>query len=340
MKIAILGSATSSLHLAPFAEPDYKIWACSPGTYANLARCDAFFELHRWEPGQIGKAHTQKPWFSPEYVMWMAQRDPIGCPVWMYEPVPEIRASRRLPIEDLTAKFGTYFFTSSIAIMIACAIDDILEAREERAKTIAGFEWAAKQEAKEKGEPLYRLAHDAAPQDEIGLFGVDMAANEEYGYQRAGCQHFLLVAADLGIKVIVPPESDLLRPMPIYGIVEHSHWFIKMTKRREELNARLNAAQHNAQRFNDEAHFLRGALDDLSYQMQTWGQDREGAGIHPSIMARSPGIRAHVLEQIQQPAAAAPPPPQPVPASGGAYTGRVNVEPKPQAKPKPRARKR
>jgi len=237
----------------------------------------------------------------------------------MYEPVPEIRASRRLPIEDLIGKFGSYFFTSSIAIMIACAIDEILEERK-----------------------LHAAAGTQAPDSHIGLWGVDMAANEEYGYQRAGCQHFLLLASDLGIKVIVPPESDLLRPMPIYGIVEHSHWFIKMTKRREELNARLNAAQHNAQRFNDDAHFLRGALDDLSYQMQTWGQDREGAGIHPSIMAHSPGIRAHVLEQmqIQQPTAAVPPPPQPVAASGGAYTGRVNVEPKPQSKPKPRARKR
>lgn len=330
MKIAILGSASSSLGLAPFGDLSWKIWGCSPGTYAHLQRCDAFFELHRWEPGEIGKAHTQKQWFSPEYVMWMAQRPPGVCPVWMADHVPQIPASRPLPISDLTGKYGTYFFTSSIAIMLACAIEDILEDRAARAA-------------------------DVHIEDEIGLWGVDMAATEEYGYQRAGCQHFILLAADLGIKINVPPESDLLRPMPIYGLVESEHWHIKGTARRRELEARRYNAEMAKRHAELEEAFVRGALDDHNYHMQTWGADRTGMGVAPMIQAQMPDVRAAVLSSVQPSAPAGPPPaPDGALGVGGAgvaflggdakpYEGAVNLEPKVSpAKPrstKPRKRK-
>ncbi len=266
MKVAILGSAPSSMHLAPFGDPSWKIWACSPGTYAALSRCDAFFELHRWEPGQIGKPGTQKQWFSPEYVAWMGLRDPQYCPVWMYEPVPQIPASRALPIDDLVQKFGSYFLTSSLSIMMCCAIDDILEARK----------------AGDNAEHV------------IGLFGVDMAATEEYGYQRAGCQHFIELANTLSIGIYVPPESDLLRPMPIYGISESRHWMIKNTARRRELEGRLAQAQATLDNARDGVNFLKGALDDLNYQMLTWGEDRDGVAIDTGILAQAPAVIASV----------------------------------------------
>lgn len=285
MKIAILGSAPSSLGLVPYGDPAFRIWGCSPGVYYQVARCDAWFELHRWEPPVIGKAHLQKQWFSPEYVAWMGMRIPDQCPVWMYEPVPEIPASRALPVDDLTSKYGTFFFTSSVAWMISCAIEDILEERTKRT-----------------GDQI----------DEIALYGVDMAANEEYGYQRAGCQHFLLLAADLGIKVTVPPESDLLRPMPLYGICESSHWMIKNTARKGELQQRLAAAEQQLAVARDTAAAMRGALDDLQYQMLTWGEDRQGMGVSFDITAKSPKLRETVLaEHIQN----NPPPPPPPPAA-------------------------
>jgi hypothetical protein len=284
MKIAILGSAPSSLHLAPFGDPSFSIWGCSPGVYYQVPRCDAWFELHRWEPPVIGKPHLQKQWFSPEYVAWMSMRQPVVCPVWMYEAVPEIPASTPLPVDDLTAKYGTFFFTSSIAWMIACAIEDILEAR----------------------------AKGATDQDEIALFGIDMAANEEYGYQRAGCQHFLLLAADLGITITVPPEADLLRPMPLYGICESSHWMIKNTVRKGELEARVAQAQAQLKGAEHNLAFMQGALDDLNYQMLTWGEDRTGAGVSFDISAKAPKVRQAIIaehEAKHQPAQAEKPKP-------------------------------
>lgn len=331
MKIALLGSAPSSLHLAPVGDPSWKIWGCSPGVYAFATRCDAWFELHRWEPGVIGNAASQKPWFSPEYVAWMAMRDPQSCPVWMYEPVPQIPASRALPVNDLLAKYGTYFFTSSLAWMLACAIEDILEERQ-----------------------VCRNAGVPEPESMIGMWGVDMAANEEYGYQRAGCQHFLLLAADLGIKINVPAESDLLRPMPLYAISESSHWMIKMTQRRRELEGRLASAQATLEQAKGAVAHLTGALDDHNYHMQTWGEDRTGMGVAPHIVAEQPAVREIIRKQIERAKVpdpikqfpAEPPPPPPGPSAmmiGRAqpYPGNaVHIEPKPKKKAAKKAKRK
>lgn len=268
MKIAILGSAPSSLRLAPIEDQSWHIWGCSPGVYAAARRVNAWFELHRWEPGVAGRPETQKPWFSPEYVAWMAN---LQCTVWMATPNPQIPNSKALDVQALTNKYGTYFFTSSIAWMIACAIEDILEARETR-----------------------QIPED----DYIGLWGVDMAANEEYGYQRAGCQHFLTLAATLGIHVAVPPESDLLRPMPLYGIQESSHWHIKNTARKIELETRLAQAKQLLADASRQIAFLEGALDDMNYQMLTWAESREGVGMHPLLLLETPIVKEKMREAV------------------------------------------
>lgn len=235
MKIALIGSAPSSVRLAPYQDPSWQIWACSPGTYSVLPRCDEFFELHRWEPGVIGKADTQVPWFSPEYVAWIKQQ-PV---VWVAMPVQEIPNHRVLPWEALIAKYGSYFFTSSLSWMMAMAIERILEA----------------------GKP---------EGSSIGLWGVDMAANEEYAEQRPGCQFFITLAAQMGIEIHLPDESDLMAPPVLYGICEHTKMFVKTRERRKELTNRLNAAQANFANITREIAFLQGALDDLEYFFKTW----------------------------------------------------------------------
>ena len=44
-KIAVLGSAVSSVRLAPIHDPEWEVWACSPAN-KGLPRCDVWFELH------------------------------------------------------------------------------------------------------------------------------------------------------------------------------------------------------------------------------------------------------------------------------------------------------
>ena len=47
--------------------------------------------------------------------------------------------------------------------------------------------------------------------DTIGVFGVDMKGDDEYGYQKPNIEYLLGMAIGMGIKVIVPEESPLLK---------------------------------------------------------------------------------------------------------------------------------
>ena len=294
MKIAIMGSAPSSLRLAPFGDPSWRIWGCSPGLFPNVPRVDAWFELHRWEPPVIGNPALQKPWFSPEYVLWMAKQKLV----WMKEKVPEIPNSHPYPESDIRHLFGDYFFTSSIAWMLAMAIDQIITAREAR-EIITAREAREKIMSDTDGAPLVPQVQPEP--DQIGLFGVDMAADEEYGYQRAGCQHFVTLAHLLDIQIIVPPESDLLRPMPGYGLAESDQWHIKLLARHGELQNRLAMCDQQLAQIQKQRDFLAGAISDNDYHMKTWGQDREGRGTNPGILAASPRIRALINKTALEP---------------------------------------
>ena len=131
LRIALIGSAPSSVALAPYDDPTFEIWACSPGARPHLKKVDRFFELHLFEPHQ--------PWFAPEYIAWMAG---LKCPVYMLEPVKEIPPSVGYPKDEMLAKYGPFFFTSSLSWMFAMAL------------VTPGV-------------------------TEIGLWGVDMAAQED-----------------------------------------------------------------------------------------------------------------------------------------------------------------
>lgn len=230
MKIALLGSAPSSVRLAPFDDPEWSIWGCSPGLYAIAKRVDAWFELHRWEPPVIGNPEKQVTWFSPEYVAWMGL---LKCPVWMSDKVPQIPTSEPYPWVAMVDKYGPYFFNSSLSYMLAMALE-------------------------------------APGVTDIGLWGVDMSATEEWGGQRLGCHHFITLAQNRGIKIHVPPESDLLCPKPLYGIGESTPMMIKLTARQRELQSRLTAAQQMVAGKQQEVIFLQGAIDDVGYVIQTW----------------------------------------------------------------------
>jgi hypothetical protein len=229
-RIALLGSAPSSIRFAPFDDPSWAIFGCSPALYPQARRIDVWFELHRWEPPVLGKAELQVPWFSPEYCQWIEK---LPIPVYMNEALPNIPNSRAFPIREMIAKWGPYRWTSSLAYMFAIALED--------------------------------------PEvEEIGMWGVDMAAAEEWAKQRPVLQQFIVDAISRGIKITLPPESDLLQPGPLYGIDESTPMAIKQLARLKELSGRLGVAQQNAVNCQREIDFLRGAIDQVNYTIETW----------------------------------------------------------------------
>lgn len=231
-KIALIGSAPSSASIAPYGDPDWFIFGCSPGAYPIAGpRSDAWMENHRWEPQVPGHVGTGQAWFTPEYCEFLAR---YKGTVWMSDPLPpEIPNAKAIPIQPLIDKYGPFFMTSSLSWMFALALET------------PGVE-------------------------EIGMWGVDMAANEEYGYQRPGCQYFITLAVQRGIKVTIPPESDLLQPNYFYGVSENTPMMIKLTARRKELVARKMQADQQSAAARDQSLFLSGAIDDIDYMVRTW----------------------------------------------------------------------
>lgn len=220
MKIALLGSAPSSRKLAPFGDLNWEIWSCSPPNY-DAPRVEAWFELH----------HLDRK-------MQMAQNAPyinvIKKHPRVYIAVPDKRFPNAIvyPKDRMLEKYGNYFFTSSLAWMMAMAIEQKPE-------------W-------------------------IGLWGVDMSAMEEYGYQRAGMHYFMQKAYEAGISIYIPPQSDLQMGPPLYGYKEQYPMYWKQKVRREELQERLNKARSTLEHARKEELVFMGALDDIEYQCNTW----------------------------------------------------------------------
>jgi hypothetical protein len=222
-KVAIIGTAPSSRGLAPFADPSWAIWGSSPGNMNQLPRVDAWFEMHN---NLLWPEHRH---YGEPYIKWLNEQTfPIVA-----QDNKLIPRAVRYPKEEMVAKYGRYFFTSTFAWMIA-----------------------------------YAMENDAK---EIGLFGVDMASKDEYILQRPGGHYFISLAIQRGIAVTIPHESDLAQPPPLYGYNDSTPFGRKMAARRQELLGRIQ--QMTVQRDQTVAGltYLQGALEDIDYFMSIWG---------------------------------------------------------------------
>lgn len=116
MKVALVGSAPSSCRIAPYQDPGWQIYGCSPGLYGVAPRVTEWFEMHLWEPGQ--------PWFSPEYCQWLAALPARGVKLWTGAPVGALPGSEVFPWQDVLEEFDPnhWFCSSSLFWMMARAI--------------------------------------------------------------------------------------------------------------------------------------------------------------------------------------------------------------------------
>jgi hypothetical protein len=135
-KIAIVGSAPSSNRLAPFDDPAFEIWACSPANMKLLPRVDRWFENHKTQlfPEHIG-------WGGP-YVEWLRSQSFI-----LYMQDKDICANATpYPIADMLRRFSGYFFTSSFAYMFALAIAEHEDGNKIEALACYGADMATTKE--------------------------------------------------------------------------------------------------------------------------------------------------------------------------------------------------
>ena len=134
-------------------------------------------------------------------------------------------------------KYGPFWWTSQLSYMIALAIEQ---------KPVA-----------------------------IGIYGVDMAANSEYNQQRLACQYFITKILEADIELIVPAESDILEPAPLYGYCESSRQWRKYYARKLELQGRIAGLRNEVDRKQKEEAHLVGAMDDMEYQFAHWANRRD-----------------------------------------------------------------
>lgn len=187
--IAIMGSHPGSVQEGPFDHDDWLIYACSPHNLEFTAQ-DGSNPGLRYLPGgkrADGGRFRVDEWFEVHLPLADATR-PYGylrelekLPlVWMRdaEGLSRIKGARQYPETDLKQRFGPFFFTSSIAFMLAKAIVDCEQLGIHR----------------------------------IGIWGVHQASETEYTYQRPGIQYFIWEATRLGIQVIAPEVSKLFEP--------------------------------------------------------------------------------------------------------------------------------
>lgn len=113
LKIALVGTAPSSRMLAPFHDPSWTIWACSPGNMNTLPKVDAWFELH----GNLHWPENQS--YGAPYIEWMRK---LAIPVYMQNLGYQVPNAQVFPMEQMVNEFGPDFFTSSFAWMMAYAI--------------------------------------------------------------------------------------------------------------------------------------------------------------------------------------------------------------------------
>lgn len=244
--IAVCGSAPSSVLLAPFDNPEWAIWGTSPSCWAQLQgrHTDVWFELHRYMPYQPGQSNAPgtRPWFSPEFHQFLKEHEGT---VFMTEKHADIPNCVQYQYKEMIDKHGKYHFCSSVSWMLALAIEQLAPLAAEGKKP------------------------------KLGVFGIDMAAGSEWAYQRPACQHFLGMAHNIGIEIVLPPESDLMRPTTMYGIGEHNARHIKVSERIKELDGQEQQALQQQQAVRDALNRIQASKEAFNYVLDCWCDDIE-----------------------------------------------------------------
>jgi hypothetical protein len=221
----------------PFTDDSFEVW--------GLNELYSYFQ-------QVPGSHAER-WFeihspnspsknTPQHQAWLKK---ATIPVYMQKHFDNIPASVAYPKEEVFKFFeekgymGAKYFTNSISYMIALAIYE-------------GYK-------------------------EIHIYGVDMAQDSEYAFQRPSCEYFIGIAEGMGIKVYIPCESDLVKAGILYGYESDNTMRLKIKGRIKELqkNRQTLTQQHaklsqQIKQLEQQIVGLDGAISDANYWLKNW----------------------------------------------------------------------
>jgi len=297
LKVALIGTAPSSKMLAPYNDPSWQIWGCSPGNMNALPRFNLWFELHS---NLLWPEHES---YGRPYIEWLKQQK---CPIFMQDRWPALDGSM-VPIQsivpnaipfpktELVAEFGPDFFTSSFAWMMAYAM-----------KTGAS---------------------------EIALYGIDMASRDEYIRQRPGFFYFRQRAKERGVRISAPYESDIMQSPSLYAYADSTPMGRKIMARKKEVGDRVAGMDQQIGQLSNSKTYLQGALEDLDYFEAIWAGVSTELMLLQDENERLRAEIARLTAMLQAPPPAPPPVAEPVPEPEAEPRRRRRHEPQAEASP-------
>jgi len=99
--------------------------------------------------------------------------------------------------------------------------------------------------------------------EELGIFGVDMAAETEYKSQRPCCEFWLGVAYGRKIIITIPDTSPLVKATHLYGFEELPPHLLGIKKRADKLKAGLKQRELEKERAAFDWWYHKGAVEAL-----------------------------------------------------------------------------
>lgn len=115
--------------------------------------------------------------------------------------------------------------------------------------------------------------------------------NTEYGAQRPSCELFIGMAIGLGLKVTIPPQSDLMKSAGMYGVSDNGELRAKMLHRKAEIQQLIGQMQQQRGAVANQLGQLdgqiarhQGHISEIEYWLNVWtmpgtGGGREGASL-------------------------------------------------------------
>ena len=253
MKIAIVGTAKASRHLAPYgalqwAPPNGEIWCCG-GYDFSVKRYDRWFEIHDRSVSLPNAMSGKTGWEMNDDVLAQTK-----MPVFVQEPRDGADHEEKFPIKETISMMGDRNFTSTPAFMMATAI---LRLRSDLCRT-------------------------PEPQDMIGIWGIEMLVEDEHDDQRAGMHHFIDLCIVMNIEVLLPAGSGLIARPRVYAYEKETAEARRYRKLAESAQRRIDDLEANGQENSRRLHYEKGVLDTIKLLGRDRGQYGESA-ILPEI---------------------------------------------------------
>ena len=230
-EVAIVGFAPSTMEDVQFlfGKGNVEIWAINQLYMAWPRICP----INRMESRrnvtrwfQIHHRHSYDQSVQRDHSHHEWMSKQTDFPIYMMEKQDDVLVSCAFPKDQLLDKFRRYF-TNSISWEIALAIYE-------------GFK-------------------------KIYIYGVDMAQDGEYMFERPSVEFFCGYAEGAGIELVIPEKSDLLKSAWLYPYEDDAPIKTKFTSRRQELRQRLQQSSMGAQAAHDEHMQILGALENMNY---------------------------------------------------------------------------